>query len=91
MLLHLTINAGTCCGLHKAKKALMSVSYWKPFFPNDQKPEVSFWPAGRCQYHEEALNVVDAGWVIHIDPRAIQKVDSALLNQPCVSKCMHVA
>ena len=58
----------------------MFVSYWKPLFANDQEPEVSLWPAGGCQDHEEALNVIDTGWVVHIDTWAVQKVDPAFLN-----------
>ena len=56
---------------------------WKPLFANDQEPERSLWPAGRSQNHKEALNIIHACWVVHVNTRSVQKVHPALLYQPC--------
>ena len=62
----------------------MPVRNGQALFANDQQPEVSLGPAGRCHYHEEALDVIHAGGVIHIHTWAVQKVDPAFLNKSCI-------
>lgn len=40
------------------------------------------WPACRSKNDEEALDVVNACGMIHIDPGAVQEVYSAFFNNP---------